>query len=326
VSVAQARPEPEGTPAIRVRALVKRFGAFTAVNGLDLEVPRGQCCGILGPNGAGKTTTIEMLEGLQEPTSGELEVLGRSWRRDAEALRGLIGVQLQETRFFGHLTVKETLELFHSFTPDSAMTVGQALDLVHLGPKAGTQVAGLSGGQRQRLALATALMHGPQLVFLDEPTTGLDPQARASVWDVIRSLKAQGRTVLLTTHYMEEAEQLCDRVFIFDHGKIIAEGSPRELVERHGGQASIRLHTEPELPAEVLSASPGVLSVAREGEGWFLGVQDPQRTVPAVLTVAAERRVAIRSLVTSQPTMNDVFLALTGRSIRGEDAPKPAED
>ena len=308
---------PGASLAVEVRGLIKRFGPVTAVNGLDLLLPRGGCFGILGPNGAGKTTTIEMLEGLQVPTSGELKILGRTWARDTEALRRLIGVQLQETRFIDRLTVRETLELFRSFVRE-AMSADEALELVQLGPKQRTLVMDLSGGQRQRLALATALLHNPELLFLDEPTTGLDPQARASVWDVITALKRQGRTVLLTTHYMEEAEHLCDRIFIFDHGKIIAEGSPAELVSRHGGGGSIELETEPALPAEALAGLPGIASATPREAGWVLRVEQLQRAMPALLAAVAERNAVVLKMLTSRPTMNDVFLALTGRSIRGE--------
>ncbi len=312
-----AAAAPAASLAIEVRGLIKRFGAVTAVNGLDLEVPRGVCYGILGPNGAGKTTTIEMLEGLQVPTSGELKVLGRTWERDSTELRRRIGVQLQDTRFFDQLTVRETLQLFRSFVREG-LSVDEAIERVHLGPKQRTLVMHLSGGQRQRLALATALIHNPELLFLDEPTTGLDPQARASVWDVITALKRQGRTVLLTTHYMEEAEQLCERIFIFDAGKIIAQGAPHELVSRYGGQGSIELETEPALPAEVLSALPGIGAVTPLEKGWLLRVDDLQRASPALLAAAAVRKVSVVRMLSSRPTMNDVFLALTGRTIRGE--------
>jgi ABC-2 type transport system ATP-binding protein len=225
-----------GDAAIRVRGLVKRYPPdVLAVDGLELDVRAGECFGLLGPNGAGKTTTLEILEGLLPPTAGEVEVLGRRWERDAAALRPRIGITLQETRLPDKLTVEEIIRLFRSFFP-SGRGVAEAIRLVGLEEKRGTWSERLSGGQRQRLAVACALVGDPELLFLDEPTTGLDPQSRRSLWDVVADLKADGKTVLLTTHYMEEAERLCDRVAIVDHGRIIALGTTPELVARHAGR------------------------------------------------------------------------------------------
>jgi len=219
--------------AIRVRGLSKRFPPdVLAVDGLDLEVRRGECFGLLGPNGAGKTTTLEILEGLLPATAGEVEVLGERWGRDAGALRARIGITLQETRLPDKLTVEEIIRLFRSFFP-SGRGVADAIRLVGLEEKRGTWSERLSGGQRQRLAVACALVGDPELLFLDEPTTGLDPQSRRSLWEVVEDLKAEGKTVLLTTHYMEEAARLCDRIAIVDHGRIIALGTTPELVARH---------------------------------------------------------------------------------------------
>jgi ABC-2 type transport system ATP-binding protein len=221
--------------AIHVRGLVKRYPPdVLAVDGLDLEVRRGECFGLLGPNGAGKTTTLEILEGLLPATSGEVEVLGRRWDRDAVAIRPRIGITLQETRLPDKLTVEEIIRLFRSFFP-SGRGVAEAIRLVGLEEKRRTWSERLSGGQRQRLAVACALVGDPELLFLDEPTTGLDPQSRRSLWEVVEDLKKEGKTVLLTTHYMEEAERLCDRVAVVDHGKIIALGTTPELVARHAG-------------------------------------------------------------------------------------------
>ena len=214
--------------ALRVRALRKRYSDVVAVDGIDLEVSAGECFGLLGPNGAGKTTTVEICEGLTTPDSGEVVVLGRRWTSDAAGLRERLGIQLQESQLFDKLTVIETLTLFRSFYRDG-LAPAEAMDLVRLRDKQASRVGGLSGGQKQRLALACALIGSPELMFLDEPTTGLDPQARRQVWELVEDFKRSGRTILLTTHYMEEAERLCDRVAILDHGHIIAEGTPASL-------------------------------------------------------------------------------------------------
>jgi ABC-2 type transport system ATP-binding protein len=225
--------------AISVRGLVKRYPPdVLAVDGLDLEVRRGECFGLLGPNGAGKTTTLEILEGLLEPTAGEVEVLGSRWDRHAHALRARIGITLQETRLPEKLTVEEIIRLFRSFFP-SGRGVDEAIALVGLEEKRATWSERLSGGQRQRLAVACALVGDPELLFLDEPTTGLDPQSRRSLWEVVEDLKADGKTVLLTTHYMEEAARLCDRLAVVDHGRIIALGTAAELIARHAGKVPV---------------------------------------------------------------------------------------
>ncbi|MFN2637491.1 MAG: ABC transporter ATP-binding protein [Gemmatimonadaceae bacterium] len=218
------------SPALRVKALRKSYSDVVAVDGLDLEVESGECFGLLGPNGAGKTTTIEICEGLLPADSGDVEVLGRRWETDARDLRQLLGIQLQETQLSEKLTVDETLTLFQSFYRD-AREVSDVIDLVELGEKRHSRVGGLSGGQKQRLAVACALVGNPQLLFLDEPTTGLDPQSRRQMWDLMERFRSEGRTVVLTTHYMEEAERLCDRVAIVDHGRIIALGSPNQLID-----------------------------------------------------------------------------------------------
>jgi ABC-2 type transport system ATP-binding protein len=217
-------------PALSVRGLRKAYNDVVAVDGLDLEVRSGECFGLLGPNGAGKTTTIEICEGLLAPDSGEVEVLGRRWETDARDLRELLGIQLQETQLSEKLTVEETLKLFQSFYREPR-DIGAVIDKVELGEKRSSRVGGLSGGQKQRLAVACALVGNPQLLFLDEPTTGLDPQSRRQFWDLIEKFQAEGKTIVLTTHYMEEAERLCDRVAIVDHGHVIALGSPNELME-----------------------------------------------------------------------------------------------
>jgi ABC-2 type transport system ATP-binding protein len=223
-------PLDNSAPALTVRGLRKAYDDVVAVDGLDLQVLTGECFGLLGPNGAGKTTTIEICEGLLSPDSGSVEVLGRRWESDERDLRELLGIQLQDTQLSEKLTVDETLTLFQSFYRD-ARDIAEVIDQVELGEKRHSRVGGLSGGQKQRLAVACALVGNPQLLFLDEPTTGLDPQSRRQLWELIEKFQAEGRTIVLTTHYMEEAERLCDRVAIVDHGRVIALGSPRELIE-----------------------------------------------------------------------------------------------
>jgi len=223
-------PAIETTSALRVRDLRKRFKDVVAVDGIELEVRTGECFGLLGPNGAGKTTTIEICEGLTEPDTGEVEVLGRRWATDAAPLRQRLGIQLQDTQLSDRLTVVETLNLFRSFYHQGP-TPNDVIVMVRLEEKRHARVATLSGGQKQRLALACSLVGDPRLLFLDEPTTGLDPQARRQVWELIEAFRQSGRTILLTTHYMEEAERLCDRVAIMDHGHVIARGTPQELID-----------------------------------------------------------------------------------------------
>jgi len=233
-AAAAGRALASATSALLIRGLHKAFADVQAVDGIDLEVAPGECFGLLGPNGAGKTTTIEICEGLTTPDEGTVELLGLNWRSGASELRQRIGIQLQETQFPDKLTVEETLRLFRSFYR-GGITVDDSIRLAQLEEKRHSRVGGLSGGQKQRLAMATALVGDPELLFLDEPTTGLDPQARRHLWDLVEGLKHEGRTIILTTHYMEEAEQLCDRVAIMDHGRVIALGTPKELIATVGG-------------------------------------------------------------------------------------------
>src|ERR1700683_5254009 len=231
----QRKGSEGAVPALMIRGLRKAYADVVAVDGLDLEVARGECFGLLGPNGAGKTTTIEICEGLTAPDSGTVEWLGFNWSANANQLRHRIGIQLQETQFPDKLTVEETLRLFRSFFR-GGITVDDSIRLAQLEEKRHSRVGGLSGGQKQRLAMATALAGDPELLFLDEPTTGLDPQARRHLWDLVDELKRGGRTIILTTHYMDEAERLCDRVAIMDHGKVIALGTPQQLIASVGGE------------------------------------------------------------------------------------------
>jgi ABC-2 type transport system ATP-binding protein len=306
--------------AISVQNLVKRFEDVVAVNGITFDIASGSCVGLLGPNGAGKTTTVEILEGIQAPTSGEVRVLGRSWSSDASAIRERIGLALQQTQFYERLTVRETVELFRSFYA-RGLSVDEAIAQVQLQEKRKAYVMKLSGGQRQRLAVAVALVADPELLFLDEPTTGLDPQSRRSLWDVIDALRGKGRTVLLTTHYMEEAAQLCDRIIIVDRGRIVADGTVPELIRSIGGEQVIEIATRPALTDEQLKAQvPGLARVTRRGEVAALTVQELHVAVPAVVAAVQAAGATLMQLSTRQSTLDDVFLALTGRSLREDEA------
>ena len=306
-------------PALSCRGLVKHYGEVRAVTGLDLEIRAGECFGLLGPNGAGKTTTVEIFEGLRMPDSGEVVILGDRWDGDNLALRARLGIQLQETKFPEKLTVAEVVTLFRSFYP-RGFTVGEVLDLVSLRDKARAQVRTLSGGQKQRLSLACALAGDPELLFLDEPTTGLDPQSRRQTWEIVESLKARGRTVLLTTHYMEEASRLCDRVAVVDQGKVIALGTPRELISSLGAEHVIEVQmdetTAGALDEASLAVLPSVEKVVRDGVVWRLTVREVHRAVAALLAALAERGVEPAALSTHHATLEDVFMALTGRRLR----------
>jgi ABC-2 type transport system ATP-binding protein len=304
--------------AIRCRDLAKTYdGRVEAVRGIDLEIEVGECFGLLGPNGAGKTTTIEMLEGLLEPTRGEVEILGCRWGQDDEAVRQKLGISLQETKLADKLTVEETILLFRSFY-DRRRSLEDVLEITGLGEKRSSWVVKLSGGQRQRLAIACALVGEPELVFLDEPTTGLDPQSRRHLWDVIRGFRRERKTVLLTTHYMEEAERLCDRVAIVDHGKVIALGSPRELIERLGGDHVVDVEvSEPErLLEDDLKTLPSVSGAHRDGGVLSLAVKEVHLALPALLEHLRSRGVELEHLSTRHASLEDVFVSMTGRHLR----------
>ena len=305
--------------ALRCRGLVKRYGDVEAVAGLDLEVRAGECFGLLGPNGAGKTTTVEIFEGLREPDAGEVEVLGDHWRGDGLALRSRLGIQLQETKFPEKLRVHEVLALFRSFYT-RGLSVAEVLALVSLEEKADGHVRTLSGGQKQRLSLGCALVGDPELLFLDEPTTGLDPQSRRQTWEIVEGLKSRGRTVLLTTHYMEEAARLCDRVAVVDHGKVIALGTPRELIASLGAEHVVEFAVSEAragaIDEPVLRALPSVEDLSRSGDVWRLTVREVHRAVPALLAALSERGAEPTQLTTHHATLEDVFMALTGRRLR----------
>jgi ABC-2 type transport system ATP-binding protein len=305
-------------PAVELRGLRKAYQDVVAVDGLDLEVRPGECFGLLGPNGAGKTTTIEICEGLTPPDAGEVRVLGRDWATAAADLRQRLGISLQETQFSEKLTVAETLQLFRSFYRNPR-PLADVLDAVQLTEKRSGRVGQLSGGQKQRLALACALVADPELFFLDEPTTGLDPQSRRQLWDLIEGVKRAGRTVVLTTHYMEEAERLCDRVAIVDHGKVIAEGSPRQLVAGLGAQHVVEFSLGDPQPADLeadLLRLDGALSVRRREDRYLVESTQAHRTVPALLALLSARGLALAELSTHSATLEDVFVHLTGRQLR----------
>src|SRR3569623_1261734 len=303
--------------AIRLQGMVKQYDDVTAVAGLDLEVRRGECFGQLGPNGAGKTTTVEIMEGLTAPTSGVVEVLGLRWEKDGAELRARIGVTLQETKLFEKLTVEETLRLFRTFYDRGrARDVETVLREMQLSEKRHAWVQKLSGGQRQRLAGARGVLGDPDILFLDEPTTGLDPQSRRALWDTISTLKARGKTVVLTTHYMDEAESLCDRVAVVDHGKLIALGSPAQLIADIGGPHLVEQSTAVALPPEAVSDVAGGRSVRADTAGLALSIGEPHVALPALFTRLQTRNAKPTRLVSRAATLDDVFLSLTGRTLR----------
>ena len=306
-------------PAVSIHGLRKFYGETRAVDGLDLEILTGECFGLLGPNGAGKTTTVEICEGLNQPDSGTVIILGRQWATDAADLRPRIGVSLQETQLADKSTVEETLRLFRSFY-HGGPTVDTVIGQVQLNEKRRSRVGQLSGGQKQRMALACALVGDPELLFLDEPTTGLDPQSRRQLWDLIEQFKAQGRTVLLTTHYMEEAERLCDRVAIVDHGRVIALGTPRELIASLGSEHVVEFTLlDGKSPDDNdLRALGGVHAVRRTGGRIFLEISQLHETLPPLLNMLERLGTGFAELRTHTATLEDVFVSLTGRSLREE--------
>ena len=315
-------------PSLLLRGVRKAFADVQAVDGLDLEVARGECFGLLGPNGAGKTTTIEICEGLTAPDEGTVEVLGLNWRTGARELRERIGIQLQETQFSEKLTVEETLRLFRSFFRHG-IPVEESIETAQLEEKRSSRVGGLSGGQKQRLAMACALVGDPELLFLDEPTTGLDPQARRHLWDLVAGLKQAGRTIILTTHYMDEAERLCDRVAIMDHGRVIALGTPQQLIATVGGEDIVEFAVSSSetgshegghgmVDAAPLTAIGGVQSHRVDAGLHQLSVSELHLAVPRIFAALKEQGLHLSEFRTHSATLEDVFVRLTGRNLRDE--------
>jgi len=301
--------------AVDVRDLRKQYGEVRAVDGVTFEIAAGEVFGLLGPNGAGKTTTVESILGLTRPDSGTIRVLGMKHEGQSQQIKARIGAQLQTTGLYARLTVRELVNLFAQLFPQ-ARPADEVIALVGLEEKAKARSSALSGGQKQRLAVALALVNDPDLVFLDEPTTGLDPQARRALWDVIRDLKAAGKTVLLTTHYMEEAEQLCDRVAIMDHGRIIALDTPAALINQHFKETAIELVAIGEQPRERLAALAGVTQAIFENGRPLLYSTDVPRTMAGLFGLVEMGDLAFKDMTVRQATLEDVFIKLTGRRIR----------
>jgi ABC-2 type transport system ATP-binding protein len=306
------------TPVIRCRELVKRYDDVLAVDGISLEVRRGECFGLLGPNGAGKTTTVEIFEGLLERDSGEVEILGETWERAGRKLRERIGITLQETQFIDKLTVLETLILFRSFYRNGPEPEA-VLKWVELDEKANARFGKLSGGQKQRLSVACSLVGDPELLFLDEPTTGLDPVSRRQIWEGVGAFRDRGGSVLLTTHYMDEAHRLCDRVAIIDHGRVIALDTPARLIATLGAEHVVEFRTERAPDVARLESLPEVRSVRVDDGTISLTVAEVHRAVPALLDELQHQGLDLTSLVTHHATLEDVFVALTGRHLEADE-------
>ena len=300
---------------VACRNLRKYFADVKAVDGLNLSVASGECFGLLGPNGAGKTTTIEILEGLTTPDAGDVEILGLTWRKNERELRERIGISLQETQLTEKLTVFETLRLFRSFYRRGYDPEDLLRDL-SLDEKRDSRVGKLSGGQRQRLAVACALVGEPDILFLDEPTTGLDPQSRLQLWDIVQRFREKGGTVLLTTHYMEEAERLCDRVAIVDHGHLIALGTPPDLIAKLQARNVIEFTSEPRLEEAVVQAIDSCAGVTPHHDGWLLRVHSLAEAVPQLIGAVEKHGAKLVSLSTHEATLEDLFVSLTGRELR----------
>jgi ABC-2 type transport system ATP-binding protein len=300
---------------IVVRSLRKEFPKVLAVAGVDLNVAAGEVFGLLGPNGAGKTTTLEMIEGLTTPDAGDIAVFGLNWRQNAQEIRSRIGVQLQATSLYNKITPREALDLFGSYYPRRRGT-DELLELVQLKDKADAYHVTLSGGQMQRLALALALVNDPEVVFLDEPTAGLDPQGRRSLWEIVRRMKAEGRTTMLTTHYMDEAEALCDRLAILDHGKILRSGTPAELIASLGIPSVVELTFDGDAPDPSAFAARLGTAVEARGDIWEIPTRDPKALLPRLFSTIESEHLEYNQVHVRRATLEDVFLQLTGRSLR----------
>lgn len=305
---------------LSIQGLRKAYGDVVAVDGIDLQVYAGECFGLLGPNGAGKTTTIEICEGLTASDSGTVELFGLTWKQHAAKLRERIGIQLQETQFPDKLTVEEIVKLFRSFYR-CGLSVSRIIETVQLTEKRNSRSGNLSGGQKQRLAMACALVGDPDLLFLDEPTTGLDPQARRHLWDLVEDLKSAGRTIILTTHYMDEAERLCDRVAVMDHGRVISLGTPAELIAGIGAEHIVEFAVDPvidNLRIEAIQTLEGVRCTQFDNGRVQLSVSELHKSVPRIFDSLAEHGIKLTEFRTHSATLEDVFVSLTGRNLRDE--------
>ncbi|WP_416730469.1 ABC transporter ATP-binding protein [Fictibacillus sp. JL2B1089] len=300
---------------IKVEKLVKRYGDFTAVDGSKFSVHNGEVFGLLGPNGAGKTTTLEMLVGLRKPDEGTAIVGGFDITKELDKVKEVIGVQLQSTTLFELLTVDEILHLYGSFYREH-ISIPELIDDMLLTEKKNSRIKGLSGGQKQRLAIALALVHDPQIIFLDEPTTGLDPQARRTLWDIILRLKERGKTVVLTTHYMDEAHVLCDRIAIMDQGKLIALDTPSELVRNLQSDSAVEFKFNDDEVDIALSEIDGVKQVGSQRDVHVLYTDDLQKTLTSLIAIASEKQLRLVDLQTRTATLEDVFIHMTGRRLR----------
>jgi ABC-2 type transport system ATP-binding protein len=302
--------------AIVAENLRKRYGKTQAVDGISFSVGEGEIFGMLGPNGAGKTTTIEMIEGLRDPDEGQITVLGLHQPRDRQAIKMRIGIQLQATSLYPRLTVTEIIDLFHTFYRGrKTLPTEELIRMVDLEEKKDTRSKALSGGQKQRLSVALALVNDADVVFLDEPTTGMDPQARRQLWDVVHDLRSRGKTILLTTHYMEEAAQLCDRVAVVDHGKIIEIGSPDDLIQRYFSEIAIEFQDGRNGP-DAYQGLPGVSQATAEDGRVTVYSRDVPQTMAALLSRESDDGHALQGLSVRSATLEDVFLKLTGRALR----------
>lgn len=301
--------------AIEIKELKKSYGDVKAVNGIDLIVEENEVFGILGPNGAGKTTTLEMIETLRKPDSGTISIMEMDQRKMFAEIKEILGVQLQTTVFFDDLSVKETIELFGSFYKKSLQT-NDLLELVDLDDKKDARVDGLSGGQHKRLSIALAVVNDPEIIFLDEPTTGLDPQARRMIWGIVDRFRDQGKTVVVTTHYIEEAEYLCDRVAVMDLGKIIAVGSPEELIREYAPDSVVSFKLDHRIDMDLIKSIEGVIDVLLEDSVYTVHTRKPEKTLLSALQIAEENRTAAYEVNLTQATLEDVFLKITGRSLR----------
>ncbi len=301
---------------VMVKNLTKKYGHLIAVNDVCFSIEKGEVFGLLGPNGAGKTTTVEMIEGLRKPDSGSIEVCGIDALKEPGRIKEIIGVQLQSTTLYDKIRVKEAVELFGSYYQKSIPS-SEILNEVSLTDKKDSFVSTLSGGLKQRLAMALALVNDPKVLFLDEPTTGLDPQARRNVWGIIEDLKGREKTIILTTHYMEEAEKLCQRVGIIDQGKIIAMDSPKNLIVNSGLESTVEFHSVPEESDKMLQMLASIGKIIRQDNNRFvLYTKEATRVLQEITRICGESGINLKNLTVREASLEDVFLSLTGKKLR----------